>query len=264
MCGRPATPRMRNYIRRSDSLCYILLVLRICGWLLLVSTPAVCESVFVSVNNIPAQATRVAVVIDGGAISGQLTGQQDFAYGTSSANLTVGVPAGGPYRMRAVAYDGTVGGSPLLRSGQAISIQVSTGGLLSVTIGLGDISITRDPSTPALGATGSRVTFSFDITDPGDAIEGLSGLFYSSPTLFVSPNPGPAVVNPVTKVISGSYVAAFTEYLPLTGTALYYFMQVMVRWAPGSPVLNSPSAGLPAFLLTLTTGTTISITIQNI
>ena len=108
---------------------------------------------FRSVTGIPAVATQVSLVIDGPGIIGSLSTVQSFSAGTTSTISAMGLSVGGPYRIRAKAYDGTSNGNMLLRSGKATGIMIAVGSAVA-NIALADISVTLDPSTPASGGLG--------------------------------------------------------------------------------------------------------------
>ena len=110
--------------------------------LLLLFYPALAsaQSISLSVSNIPAPATQVSAVVDGGSIPGNQPVIATAATGgAGQISMSVGVPSGGPYRVRAIAVTGT---GAILRSGQAGSISVAAGGSSSASITLQDVTAT--------------------------------------------------------------------------------------------------------------------------
>src|SRR3954451_7863494 len=169
------------------------------------------ESLNVTVSNIPAAANRMVVVVDGGPIIGTLKANHDFPVGMSPVTLPLGVPAGGPYRVRAIAFtkDGIF--PAVLRSGKATGISINSGSTANATVNIGDVSGAVDPSTPTSADPGSRVTIKVNITDPGDFLTGAlsaTGRIFTSttpPTQGMTSLAGTQVSGPLLSVGNGVY-----------------------------------------------------------
>jgi Domain of unknown function (DUF4214)/Putative binding domain, N-terminal len=204
----------------------------------------------IAIGNIPATATSVTGLLDGGGHS-LLRASQTIPAGTTSASLTLTVPAGSGYRARAYAWD--AGG--VLRSGQAALVNVPAGGSANVGVTLSDVVVVTDAATPVSLAASSESSFVFDITDPGDVIEGQPAILYYGTNSFSLPaGIGLAGTLPQ-KVAGGSYTVSFWTGLPAAGDTFFYALRIML---PDTAV-DFPAAGTPAWQIALGVSCTYSI-----
>lgn len=236
--------------------------------LALVAVSAFAETINISITNIPASATKLVVWVDGGAISGRLPAIQNFAAGTSSLALRVGVPAGGPYRVRTFAS--TAGwDAPLLRSGQAGGISVGAGATVAASISLGDVIIALDPSVPNSASAGSSVFVKCNITDPGDVIEGeFPYLYWAQVPFSISQGGEYGAPGSLSQSAPGKYQAGFSINLPVSGSQYYYSIRIYLpetddldRTALYGP---DPKRSSTPWQMTLTQGAAINVTVANL
>ena len=110
------------------SLLFYLLFLTLC------SLPLTAQNLSVSVSNIPANATRLVALVDGGGLGNPLQARQDVAADAGTATMNIGVPAGGPYRIRVIAF--RAGGTfpAISRSGKATGASVASGSSASTRL----------------------------------------------------------------------------------------------------------------------------------
>jgi hypothetical protein len=217
------------------------------------------QSISLSVSNVPASATQVIGVVDGGSIpSSQPVIATGAAGGGGQVSLSVGVPAGGPYRVRAIAVTGT---AAILRSGQAGSISVPAGGSTAASITLQDVTATVGAATPASAAAGSTIPIQVVITDPGDSLQQPStpGL-HASFTPFTSNSSGTSSGSNSTTSLGGhQYQISIMVTLPATGGTWYYQVstQAMQFVGNGVPTFYFPNveAGQALQTLAITGGT---------
>jgi hypothetical protein len=207
----------------------------------------------VFVNNIPLSATNVSLVVDGpGGIS---ISDIEYVSTTNSTMVSVAVPAGGPYRVRAVALLGQgscFSQSPcfyVLRSGKTTGVFVSsTGG--NASIALADVLGMVDPSTPSIGVAGTNVTIRINLTDPGDFLDGLSaGQLWSSPAVPMYNFFGSSSSGTLASAGVGSYLFTGGLTLPTSRGVVYYqFGESAPSFGPSSPFLVWPNLilGSPA------------------
>jgi hypothetical protein len=121
----------------------------------------------------PSATRDFLVVIDGGPLGMRYQGRVDAGGGTTGAyQLTL--PAGGPYRIRALATDPRpMGGHGLTHStGQTRGIMVAPGASVEVPVALQPYSVVI--VAPDTVQRGERVTVRWRYTDPGDVL--LDGL----------------------------------------------------------------------------------------
>ena len=169
--------------------------------LLLPLTALAQQQINLSVQNIPVSATRLVAVVDGGGISGTLRASQDVPAGTGSSSLALGVPSGGPYRVRVIAF--TAGGvfPAILGSGKTTGVVVASGSTVNASVSLASPSFAVDTSTPPSANDGASVTVKINITDPGDFLDGVSfGQLWGgtkSPTQNITGTPTPGVSRPL-------------------------------------------------------------------
>ena len=177
----------------------------------------------VSVGNIPASATRLVAAVDGGTISGALWSSKEVSSGVGSTTLSLGVPSGGPYRIRVIAF--TSGGTfpAVLRSGKATGISVASGATANASITLADVSGAIDPSTPTSANAGTQVTIKINITDPGDFLVGVSSArLWSSTNPLTQNTTGAQTSGTLSSLGNSLYEFATAINLPTNGGTFYY------------------------------------------
>ena len=176
-----------------------------------------------SVGNIPPAATRLVAVVDGGSISGTLRGSQDVSAGIGSSTFSMGVPSGGPYRIRVIAFTSGSTFPAVLRSGKTTGVSVSTSGSTSASVTLGDVTGAVDPSTPTSASAGAQVTIKINITDPGDFLAGVSsGRLWSSTSPLTQNTTGAQTSGTLSSLGNGVYQFAGAVNLPTSGGTFYY------------------------------------------
>jgi uncharacterized protein (TIGR03437 family) len=212
--------------------------------LLLPLTALAQQQINLSVQNIPVSATRLVAVVDGGAISGTLRASQDVPAGTGSSSLALGVPAGGPYRVRVIAF--TAGGvyPAILGSGKATGVAVGSGATVNASVSLGNVSFAVDPTTPTSADEGASVTVKINITDPGDYLDGVSfGQLWGgakSPTQNLAGSPTPGALKALG---NGTYQFSTAISLPTAGMLFYY------QFAASSYAFSNPDGTEAPLLL---------------
>ena len=226
------------------------------------------QSIAVGVSNIPAQATAIDVRVDGGALQGLLTGTTEVSPGTSSTTLQVGVPAGGPYRVRVVAYVGApVFPGRMLRSGKVTGIVVAGAGTVNAAVTLGDMVLTLDPATTSGAAPGSPVMVQARLTDPGEIAESV----FSSSNLTGDTQPlnsggfsgtggGTQTSAQFVRTGDGQFSATHRFNLPTSGSTFYYWLS----FYDSGRYLYAPAYGSPAYQMAMLPGPTIAVGVSNI
>src|ERR1035437_3061870 len=190
----------------------------LCGLMLLLPLMASAQQLNLSVGNIPPAATRLVAVVDGGSISGTLRGSQDISAGIGSSTFSMGVPSGGPYRIRVIAFTSGSTFPAVLRSGKTTGVSVSTSGSTSASVTLGDVTGAVDPSTPTSASAGAQVTIKINITDPGDFLAGVSsGRLWSSTSPLTQNTTGAQTSGTLSSLGNGVYQFAGAVNLPTSG-----------------------------------------------
>ncbi len=192
----------------------------------LLCAPAILlgQTLAFSVKNIPAAANKVTVVVDGPGISDKVWVCQSFAAGTSTYAFSTSVPAGGPYRVRAIVFKSTGESFPaILRSGKSTGSMVTAGGTTNVTINLADIAIALDATSPSSGAAGSLVTLKVNITDNDQVMAGrTTGRIWYASVPFALNMVVSQTFGLMSQPVSGPRQAAVDLRLPGTPGTLYY------------------------------------------
>ena len=231
-------------------------------------------SVSLTVNQIPAAANKVTAVVDGIGLTGRIVSSQSFSAGTASTTLSLGVPAGGPYRIRALAFNSNPGSTSrpaILRSGQVNGVIAGTG-VASASITLGDISMLLDGSTPSSGTTGSVVTIAVNVLDSGAVLESAtSARIWTDQTAFAQNFGGTAVTGTWASAGAGQWRASVPVTLPGTAGTLYYqlgeaaqdFASVDVQETPYL-VWPNVSAGAVLQQINVTLNRYLAVAISNI
>jgi len=224
------------------------------------------HSLTVSVSNLPAEANRVAVLIDGGASSTKLLSTKTFPAGTSAVTLSFTLPPGGPYRARAIAWTSNGAATPpILRTGKAVNIQVV--GLTEAGIALSDVVFTLDNTTPASVFPGAALTIKVNYSDAGDVLEGGNGarIWYAS-SPFQTNFGGNQVSGWLTSDGTGRWQSETTMMAPAAPGALYYqFGEMATQFATGleTPALVWPDLSRGGSLLALQVITLVNVTLTT-
>ena len=137
-----------------------LLTVLLSGW-------ACAQTINLQVSAIPGAATRVVAVVDQGGLAAPLRYAQDITPGAPSATLPLAVPAGGPYRVRAIAFTAGLAYPAILRSGKTTGVLVPNLTAVSAQIALTAINAAVDTATPSSAPAGSTVTLAANIADAG-------------------------------------------------------------------------------------------------
>lgn len=186
------------------------------------SHSAAAQTVSLAVSNIPAAATRVVAAIDGGSLTQPVSFSQDFAAGTAAIVLNGSAPAGGPYRVRAVAVTPDILPA-VLSSGQVSGVWVPESGSAGAAITLAGVTVERDPLTPVSAGASTRVTIRVNITDPGDFLSGATAAqFWTSTTPFTGNMRATALSGSLTSAGDGLYTASASVTLPANAPGFYY------------------------------------------
>jgi uncharacterized protein YjdB len=179
----------------------------------------------VSVSS-PFATNEFIVAIDGGAFGS--TAQVSHLTGSSmtAGTLTLGVPTGGPYRVRAIAVDprSTNSTFPIMNaSGKADNVTVSTGTATNVAITLAPMSVTI--TAPSTVTAGSQVQISWTYTDPGAGLARAGSpdgrLFYNT-TPMTQDLTGTQLFTTGTVLSPTSYQFTTTFTAPTTPGTLYF------------------------------------------
>src|ERR1039457_660729 len=244
----------------------------LCGLMLLLPLMASAQQLNLSVGNIPPAATRLVAVVDGVSISGTLRGSQDISAGIGSSTFSMGVPSGGPYRIRVIAFTSGSTFPAVLRSGKTTGVSVSTSGSTSASVTLGDVTGAVDPSTPTSASAGAQVTIKINITDPGDFLAGVSsGRLWSSTSPLTQNTTGAQTSGTLSSLGNGLYQFAGTVNLPTSGGTLYY------QFGEAAPAFDNPNGTEAPFLdwpnlqtgaqplkITMSSAAGISLSVGNI
>lgn len=200
----------------------------------------------------PVLAKQFVIAIDGGALAQT---QLFYALPDSSTGgrLAVTLPAGGPYRVRALAIDasatGTSSTGTLLvgATGKSTGVMVSAGSRAAVTVNL--VRPTVQISAPAQASYYSDVTVTWTYTDAGDVLESddhagnkpVGYLNYSSSPFIDGSTSAAIAVASATKVSSGVYQFTATFTAPYSAGPVYFQTQAVafsVPFATGSNMLG--------------------------
>jgi predicted RNA methylase/plastocyanin len=224
----------------------------------------------------PAPTNEFIVAVDGGAFGS--TPQVSHLTGSSitSGTLILGVPAGGPYRVRAMAVDprSTSSTFPIMNaSAKADNVTVTTGSLTDVSITLAPISVTI--TAPTSVAAGSQVQISWAYTDPGAGLDrtpaALDGRVFYSTTPMTQDLTGTQLYATGTALSPTSYQFTITFTAPLTAGTLYYNVaaQTFDLSIPGTSragwyIDPSLSRGESLRQIAVTTGTGVQLAVSTL
>jgi hypothetical protein len=227
-------------------------MMRSCLLLTLGVAAVYASSLTVVTSNIPPEADRLAIVVDGGGLTAAVNAYQDITPGsrTASTYTFANIPAVGPFRARVLAYNQQTG-TPL-RTGRATG--VPAGG--SATVTLGDV-FPPYTTTPFMRVPyGSTAVVSFRVADPGGWLEGTSPHVFTS---FSTPSRAAVLKN---LPASGVWDISTALQLPITAGANYYSLSVEFPLPAEQPSLLYMSS--PATYLILDAVTTVTLTLSAV
>jgi predicted RNA methylase len=167
------------------------------------------------------------VAVDGGAFGS--TPQISHLTGSSmtAGTLTLGVPAGGQYRVRVIAVDPRSSNTtfPMMNaSGKAENVTVTSGSLTDVAITLAPMSVTI--TAPSSVTAGSQVQISWTYSDPGAALDrtpaALDGRVFYSTSPMTQDLTGTQLYATGTALSPTSYQFTVTFTAPVTAGTLYF------------------------------------------
>jgi hypothetical protein len=219
------------------------------------------STVNLTVSNIPATATRLVVTVDGGSLAAASISAQSINAGTPSTLIPLGIPAGGPYRLRVVAHDGS---SQLLRTGAATGVTADAGASVAASIALADVSAAVDSSTPSVATYGSALTIAINFTDTGLVFrtgDAQCWVDYGTASAALTSRRYGAI----SKVGGSQFKCVVSLTAPATGAILYYRMSAYAfdsQYERITPTLAWP-AGTPQSLALASAGA-ISLAISSI
>jgi hypothetical protein len=193
------------------------------------------QTISVSISNLPPIAAKAIVLVDGGSIPNFQPIVTTSPTGESGQiTLNLGVPPGGPYRVRGIGLTAT---GAVLRSGQLGSISVPTNGNIAINVTLQDVTAVIESATPSSSGAGSTVPIRVLITDPGDALAQPSspGLNASFTPFTVNGSGASSGNNTTTAIGAHQYRVSITTTLPPYGGTWYYQIstQAMQFVVPG-------------------------------
>jgi hypothetical protein len=148
-------------------------------------SPATSSGLSLDVQNLPPQSSSVYLLADRGGIDGFLSATFSVAPGSNgSARIDVGLPPGGPYRIRVGALGAATASwnTRLLASGQA-SVLVPATGTPSASLALSPVALTLDPANPVSTPAGRFFTLSYTVQEPGGLLEGVLPALLTAPVM---------------------------------------------------------------------------------
>lgn len=176
----------------------------------------------------PTPTNEFIVAVDGGAF--ESTPQVSHLTGSSmtSGTLILGVPAGGPYRVRAIAVDPrptyTTTFPMMNASGKADNVTVTSGSVTDVAVTLAPMSVTI--TAPTSVTAGSQVQISWTYTDPGAGLDrtpaAVDGRVRYSTSPMSQDLSGTQLSATGTALSPTSYQFTVTFTAPLTSGTLYF------------------------------------------
>lgn len=195
---------------------------KLCGLVTLAGVLTLSASTLsIVTSNIPAEANKLAIMVDGGGING-------FAYVilpvTAGATVQTHVFSplpDGPFRARVLAYNDQ--SRKVLRSGR--SLNAAANGTANVM--LGDVGAPYPTTTNTFVGRGTKATVSFRIPDPGGWLEGMSPTLSASayaPVESLQLNvQGPPLQN---LSASGSWEYSMPLQIPISGFNIGYSLGI--------------------------------------
>jgi hypothetical protein len=138
----------------------------------------------------PVATNEFIVAVDGGVYAGIPQVSHLTGISMTNGSLVIGVPAGGPYRVRVISVDPRSNDSTfqvMNATGKAESVMVGSGSITDASVTLAQPSIALS-ATPTVSA-GARITVSWTLQDPGASADRPSDdarVFYSltPPTMY--------------------------------------------------------------------------------
>lgn len=229
--------------------------------------PATAQTVRLAISGVPPSASSVAVIADGGGLLNHPIARQDFPTGATLITLDIGVPAGGPFLFRAIAFLAEPGYSAALSSGKTTVNIVPAGATIDAALPLSPLLVSLDPSTPSVGVLGAAVSVRVNCTDSSGLLEARRADFLTGP----DGASGTGYFGTAAWVWNGSvYSAALTTVMPASGTSFFFRASTpLVSLLIGTPTvvyLYAPSLnryGSP-WQIPLVAGGTIRLTVQGI
>jgi hypothetical protein len=222
---------------------------------------AAASTISLSVSDIPLTATRLVVNVDGGGLTAASVSAQTVSAGTPSALVPLGVPVGGPYRMRVLAHDSS---QQLLRTGSATGVTTSSGGSAAVEVALADVSATVASSTPAVATYGSALAVAMEFVDTGLAFrtgDAQCWMDYGTVAAALTSRR----YGSITSTGGSQFKCSVSMTATATGTVLYYRMSAYafdLQYERITPLLTWP--GDSPQTIALAPAGAISLTISGI
>ncbi|HEY3440674.1 MAG TPA: carboxypeptidase regulatory-like domain-containing protein [Paludibaculum sp.] len=181
------------------------------------------QTINLQVSAIPSTATRVVAVVDQGGLAAPIRFSKDVTAGALTCTMSMAVPAGGPYRVRAIAFTAGLAYPAILRSGKSAGLYVPNLTAVSAQIALAGLNAALEVSTPLSAPAGSTVTLAASVADPGDSGAGASGArVYSLTSALAGNQLGDERVGPLERLSEGVYRLSAAMATPPVGTTLSY------------------------------------------
>lgn len=175
-------------------------------------------NIVLNVANIPTDADKVVAVIDQGGINSRVEIAHD---GSGTVKNTLSVPAGGPYRIRIIAYKNGGTFPAILAGGKENNVTVAEGEQKPVSIALSSPKITLDESNSSEVSAGSNFIIKLNITDPADFLNSSGRLWWN--TTYPAGNLyGAQPAGNITKISDGEYQFSISLTAPATPGKFYY------------------------------------------
>ena len=181
-------------------------------------------SVSLAVNSVPTGATRLIAIADGGGLGGVVRASQDVS-ALVNATMTIGLPAGGPYRIRVVAFQSGPSMPAVMASAQTAVASVPSSGSVAASATLSRIAPALDPATPLVADQGSSPSIKVNVLDPGDFLETSAGFLFYSATTFAQNRIAP-LYSQAAKTASGGGKYAFAGPIQMLASVMYYQLAV--------------------------------------
>ena len=176
-----------------------------------------------AVTDLPPEATRVYLSIDGGILGGEPLRIDEAPGPDGVALFNIAVPAGEEYRVRAI---GTVGDGSfpiVLSGGLEEAIDVPSFPFVDVEITTVPPTIELVAPTPDEITIGHPFTLTMEIIDPSSFLEGVgSGRIYSSTTTPIGDLRGGSMSASLTHTGPGM-ITATADISPITEGEVFYF-----------------------------------------
>ena len=211
------------------------------------------DEVFAQIRNIPPAATRLALVLDGGGLSGPSTVVHDITE-RPVTHVNLSAPSGGPYRLRVMAIGGEWINGIFAGSVQD-GLMVSSGGSIGVVVTLERVTVEMHTDTPSEVVVAQTFPIRLQITDPSHALEdATTGNLMVSTTPFSDTM---TAANPATLTFVGGDVWEYSTNMtidnPNLSRTLYLQFSASVYGLPSSEAwyVIAPSSLAADALLTI-------------